>query len=73
MIKCIFNLETLLRSTYSHSVILPRTTFPQKLEGEKRKILDQKIVASYEFLSVYRQQYEQRQHNQVTKFSRKYL
>ncbi len=57
--------EIAIRSSYSHTVILPRTSFPQKIEGEKRKSFDEKVVSSAEFQSVYRQQFDQRKDEKV--------
>ncbi len=60
------------RSSYSHTVNLPRTSFPQRVEGEKRIDLDRKIVASEAFQSVYRRQFDQRSKDQHKVLESKY-
>ncbi len=57
------------RSSYSHTVNLPRTSFPQRVEGEKRIELDRKIVTSDSFQSVYRRQFDQRSNDKVTQYT----
>ena len=41
-------------STYSGTVQLPKTSFPQRVEGSKRVELDQSIVNSAQFQNFYR-------------------
>ena len=46
------------KSTYSGTVLLPKTTFPQRLESNKRIELDQTIVNSVEYQNFYNWQQE---------------
>ena len=41
------------KSTYSSTISLPKTTFPQRLEGNKRINLDQEIINSEEYKNFY--------------------
>lgn len=41
------------KSTYTSTVILPKTSFPQRVEGTKRITLDQDIVNSKEYQNFY--------------------
>ena len=46
----------LIHFRYSSSLLLPKTTFPQRLDGTKRIRSDQNIVNSAAFQSVYTSQ-----------------
>ena len=41
------------KSTYSNTISLPKTSFPQRLEGNKRINLDQEIINSEEYKNFY--------------------
>ena len=41
------------KSSYTNTVILPKTSFPQRLEGSKRLELDEKIIDSEEYQNFY--------------------
>ena len=41
------------KSTYSSTISLPKTSFPQRLEGNKRINLDQEIINSEEYKNFY--------------------
>ena len=47
------------KSSYTSTVILPKTTFPQRVEGTKRIQLDENIIGSEEFQKFYDWQKEQ--------------
>ena len=53
-----FNLKVffVIYFRYSSSLLLPKTTFPQRLEGAKRIKSDHNIVNSAEFQAVYTSQ-----------------
>eukprot|EP00095_Tigriopus_kingsejongensis_P004112 maker-scaffold122_size333723-snap-gene-1.10 protein:Tk04112 transcript:maker-scaffold122_size333723-snap-gene-1.10-mRNA-1 annotation:"isoleucine--trna mitochondrial" len=51
---------SLMPPSYSSTVLLPRTTFPARLEGQKRIALDRSIVSSEAFQSLYAWQWDQR-------------
>ena len=48
-----FILHNRHKSSYTNTVILPKTSFPQRLEGPKRIELDEKIIDSEEFKNFY--------------------
>ena len=41
------------KSSYSNTVILPKTNFPQRVEGEKRIQLDENVIHSEEYQKFY--------------------
>ena len=42
---------------WSSTILLPKTTFPQRLEGEKRIKSDENVTKSLEFQDVYTKQF----------------
>ena len=42
---------------WSSTILLPKTTFPQRLEGEKRIKSDENVTKSLEFQGVYTKQF----------------
>ena len=48
-----FKLHNRHKSSYSNTVILPKTSFPQRLEGPKRIELDEEIIDSKEYKNFY--------------------
>ena len=48
-VKNVFQHNSKQKSSYTNTVILPKTTFPQRLEGAKRIKLDEHFINNEDF------------------------